>query len=497
MTDIDSLLKSIKHIHFIGIGGSGMCPLAEILLSCGYEISGSDNNEGDNLEKLKKLGAVVVMGQKPENIEGAEMIVYTAALLADNPELTAAKNSGIPVFERSKLFGAVTRMFNDCIAVCGTHGKTTATSLISQILVENEIDPTLVIGGKLPLIDSHGRVGKSDTMVCEACEFVDTFLDLSPNTAVLLNIDGDHLDYFKSVENLISSFAKFASMATDTVIYNGDDKRTLDALSLICDKIEPESNEYKDELIKAYESRFDEKPARSNAEMISFGFNSSNNFYPENITFNNGSYPEFDIIHNGEKAGHIVLSIPGNHNILNALAAVAVSLKAGIDFDKISESAEHFKGAGRRFEILGSKNGITVADDYAHHPTEIRATLEAAMRMDYNEVWAVFQPFTFSRTSMLFNDFVDVLSIPDHTILTEIMGSRERNTYGIHSAQLVEKIPGAVGPMSFEEISDYVMSHAKTGDLVITLGCGDVYKCARMMLKGADDNKLLGEEFNA
>jgi UDP-N-acetylmuramate--alanine ligase len=452
----DEMLAKAKRVHFIGIGGSGMCPLAEILISEGYTVTGSDNNPGDNIEKLKSLGAKIVMGQKAENIEGADMIVFTAALLADNPELVAAKESGIPTFERAKLFGAISRMFSNCIAVCGTHGKTTTTSFISQILLENQADPTLVIGGKLPLIDSHGRAGKSDTMVCEACEFVDTFLDLSPDVAVMLNIDADHLDYFKTVENLIASFTKFASMATKAIIYNGDDERTLRALSAV--------------------------PEKNNVKRISFGFSDSNDYFPTEITYIRGAFAEFNVNHHGKILGRVTLAIPGKHNILNALAAIATSLNEGIEFNAVAASAEGFRGAGRRFEILGKKNGFTVADDYAHHPAELRATLNTAMNMGFNEVWAVFQPFTFSRTSMLFDDFVKVLSIPDHTILTEIMGSRERNTFDVHSAQLCAKIPGCEGPMSFDQIADFIIKNARPGDLVITLGCGDIYKCAKMIM---------------
>lgn len=452
MLEIDKLLKEIKRVHFIGIGGSGMCPLAEILLGEGYEISGSDNNPGDNIDKLRTLGVNVIMGQKAKNIEGAEMIVYTAALLPDNEELVAAKASGIPTYERSKLFGAITRMYNNCIGICGTHGKTTATSMLTQIMIESELDPTAVIGGKLPLIDSHGRVGKTDTMVCEACEFVDTFLDLSPDVAVILNIDEDHLDYFKTVDNLIASFTKFSNLATKTIVANGDDERTLIAIKAIKDK-----------------------------QIITFGFDAKNDYYAQNITFNNGAFPQFDVYHNGDLLGNVELSVPGKHNVLNALASIACADLNGADFDKTKKALKDFKGAGRRFEIIGEYKGITIADDYAHHPAELKATLDSVMKMEYNEVWAVFQPFTFSRTSMLLEEFGEVLQIPTHTVLTEIMGSREVNTYGIKTQDLADKIPGSVWFKTFEEVSNYIVDNAKSGDLVITLGCGDIYKAAKLM----------------
>lgn len=393
MENIDTLLKQVKRIHFIGIGGSGMCPLAEILHSEGYVLSGSDNNESDTLARIRALGIPVAMGQKAENIAGAEMVVYTAALLKDNPELVAAKESGIPTFERAKLFGAISRLYKNCIGICGTHGKTTVTSMTTQVMLEAKLDPSAVIGGKLPLIDANGRVGKSEHFVCEACEFVDTFLELSPAVAVILNIDEDHLDYFKTLDNLILSFHKFADMATDAVLYNGDDRNTLKAMNGITGKT-----------------------------LVTFGFQSTNDYYPENTSTVRGAFYGFDVMHGGEKLGHIQLNVPGRHNILNALAAIAASMHAGADFAACKAGLEAFGGAGRRFEMLGEYAGITFADDYAHHPAELRVTLESAMKMDYNRVWAVFQPFTYSRTYMLMDDFAEVLQIPDRCVLTEIMG---------------------------------------------------------------------------
>lgn len=454
MENIDTLLKQVKRIHFIGIGGSGMCPLAEILHSEGYVLSGSDNNESDTLARIRALGIPVAMGQKAENIAGAEMVVYTAALLKDNPELVAAKESGILTFERAKLFGAISRLYKNCIGICGTHGKTTVTSMTTQVMLEAKLDPSAVIGGKLPLIDANGRVGKSEHFVCEACEFVDTFLELSPAVAVILNIDEDHLDYFKTLDNLILSFHKFADMATDAVLYNGDDRNTLKAMNGITGKT-----------------------------LVTFGFQSANDYYPENISTVRGAFYGFDVMHGGEKLGHIQLNVPGRHNILNALAAIAASMHAGADFAACKAGLEAFGGAGRRFEMLGEYAGITFADDYAHHPAELRVTLESAMKMDYNRVWAVFQPFTYSRTYMLMDDFAEVLQIPDRCVLTEIMGSREINTYNVYTAQLAERIPNSVWFNTFDEVANYVLRNAEAGDLVLTLGCGDIYKAAKMMIK--------------
>lgn len=453
MKDIDTLLKEVKRVHFIGIGGSGMCPLAEILHSWGYELSGSDNNESDTLDRIRKLGIPVTMGQKAENIKGAEMIVYTAALLKDNPELVAAKASGIPTFERSKLFGAISRMYKNCIGICGTHGKTTTTSMTTQIMITAKLDPSAVIGGKLPMMGSSGRVGKSENFVCEACEFVDTFLDLSPDVAVILNIDEDHLDYFKTLDNLIKSFHKFASMATKAVIYNGDDANTLKAMEGISGK-----------------------------DLITFGMAEENDYYPENIAPVHGAYYEFDAMHKGEFLCHIKLRVPGLHNVLNALAALAVSMYSGADAESCRGGLDAFSGAHRRFELLGKYKGVTFVDDYAHHPAELKVTIDAAMEMGYHSVWAVFQPFTYSRTYMLMDDFAKVLSIPDHCVMTEIMGSREVNTYNVYTSQLAAKIPGSVWFNTFEEVADYVVKNAEDGDLVLTLGCGDIYKAAHIMI---------------
>ena len=454
MYQIDQLLETVKRIHFIGIGGAGMCPLAEILHEKGYQLSGSDNNETDTLNRVRNLGIPVVLGQKAENIGDAEMVVYTAALLPDNPELVAAREMGVPTFERSKLFGAVTRKFGNCIGVCGTHGKTTTTSMVTQMLLGAGVDTSAVIGGKLPLIGANGRTGKDDMIVVEACEFANTFLDLSPSVAVILNVDADHLEFFKTMDNLVAAFGKFAALARDAVIYNGDDEKTLRAVAMAGEK-----------------------------KKISFGYADSNDWYAENVTFHRGAFPGFDVMYRGEKKGHVQLGVPGQHNVLNALAAIAAVDYAGADMKKALEALEQFGGAGRRFEILGEFNGVTIADDYAHHPAELKVTLEAAKKMDYRRVWAVFQPFTFSRTYMLLDDFADVLKIADKVVMTEIMGSREVNTYDIHTWQLAEKIDGSVWFDSFDTIAQYLYDNLEEGDLVITLGCGDVYKIAKKLIK--------------
>jgi UDP-N-acetylmuramate--alanine ligase len=447
------ILNKYKKIHFIGIGGSGMSALAEILFSEGYELTGSDNNESDTLSRIKSLGISVKMGHSEENVIGAQLVVHTAAVHEDNPELVAARRLNIPVIDRAQMLGLISLRYPYTIAVSGTHGKTTTTCMLTQIMLTAGLDPTAVIGGKLPLIGGNSRVGHSETMVCEACEFVDSFLSLYPAVSIILNIDADHLDYFKTMQNLIAHFKMFASQTSELLIINADDENTLKAVE------------------------------NSKLRKITFGFNVKNDYYAENIINDNRGKPNFDLCHKGEKIGHIVMKVPGKHNILNALAAVAAAIEAGASIDAVEKGLSEFTGAGRRFEILGNKNGVTIADDYAHHPAELKATLEAAVNMGYKRIWAVFQPFTYSRTVTHMDDFAKVLQLADKVVLAEIMGSREVNTFNVYSKDLAAKIPGSVWFDSFEKIAEYVMENATEGDLVITMGCGDIYKAAKIMLK--------------
>lgn len=461
MLENKSVLDGKKHIHFIGIGGSGMYPLAQILHSKGYFLSGSDNNETDTLAAVRAMGIPVFLGQRAENIEGADLIVHTAAIMSDNPELIAAKESGVPVFERSDLLAIITEQFGNTVCVSGTHGKTTTSSMITQILKKRGDDITAVIGGKLPLIHGSGIAGKTDVMVCEACEFMDHFLKLSSDVSVILNVDADHLDYFGTLENVIKSFHKFAEQTSKAVIYNGSDENTVKAVSGLENK----------------------------CELISFGKNSDCDYYPEKITHISGLETSFDLMCRGEKLETLTLHVPGEHNILNAIAAAAASIYEGASAKDVKTGLSDFYGSQRRFEKYGEVSGVTVVDDYGHHPAEIAVTLKAAKELGYKRVWAVHQPFTFSRTAMLLDDFAASLSIADKVVLTSIMGSREKNTYGIHTKSLAEKINGAVyfdeeeHDRNFELCGDYVAENAESGDLVVTLGCGDVNKLARLILK--------------
>jgi len=454
MTELDQLLSQKRRIHLIGIGGSGMFPLVQILHHMGHQIQGSDNNTGDTIDTEREMGITVYLGHRAHQVEGADLVIYSAAIMKDNPELVAAKEQGIPVFERSEVLGWLTRQYNQCICVAGTHGKTTTTALLTQILVASGLDPTAVIGGKLPLIHGSGRAGNSQIMTVEACEFVDTFLHLSPDIAVILNVDADHLDYFGTLDNVIRSFHRFADLASHTVIYNGDDANTRKAVEGLQGK-----------------------------ELITFGLEEGNDYTAKNIRVVDPSHTRFDLVYKGKTLTEIDLHIPGRHNLFNALAACAAAQAVGVTSEQLAQTVPGFKGAGRRFEILGKVRGITIADDYAHHPAELAATLNVAVQMGYNKVWAVFQPFTYSRTKLLLDDFAQALKIPDRVVMSEIMGGREYNTWNIYTKDLAEKVPGSVWFNTFEEIADYVLANAEEGDLVITLGCGDVYKCAKLMLK--------------
>ena len=450
--ELQEILHSVKRVHFVGIGGSGMSPLAEILHTRGYRITGSDVNPSDNVDRMTGLGIPVAMHQGAENIGDAELVVYTSAVNPQNPELEEARRRGIPLIERGKLLGLISRHYKNAVGVAGTHGKTTTTSMLAQILLQAGQDPTVFIGGRLPLIHANGRAGSSDTFVCEACEFQDHYLSMTPAVSVILNVDADHLDYFGTLENVIASFHTFAGLASRAVIVNHDDANAR----------------------KAAEGIPKEK-------LIWYGTGTGLAWSARNCRLEDGSYGAYDLYHNGEFFASLKLGVPGAHNISNSMAAAAAAHLCGASAEQIADGLRSFRGAGRRFEFLGTFGGVTIADDYAHHPTEIAATLGAAKGMGYREVWAVFQPFTFSRTARHLDGFVQSLSAADHVIVSDIMGSREENTWGVSSRQITEKIPGALYLPTFPEIAAYVASHAQEGDLVLTMGGGDVYKCARMI----------------
>ncbi len=463
-----NFLREGMRIHMIGIGGSGMYPLAQVLHSKGYRLSGSDNNETDTLAAVRAMGIPVVLGQKAENIEGAELVVYSAAISPQNPERAAAEASGVPMMERSVLLGIVSSWYHDAVCIAGTHGKTTTSSMLAQILFTAGIDLSAVIGGKLPCLDGSGRAGSSEMFVCEACEYVDTFLQLEPDIAVILNIDEDHMEYFKTLENLKHSFIRFAQKSSRVVLYNGDDANTCEAMQQVTGK-----------------------------QMIAYGTKPECEWRAADIVHTENQQTLFTVYHNDEKLGTVTLQVPGAHNVLNALCATAAAHLLGLNFAQAQAGLLEFHGAKRRFEVVAEVGGITVCDDYAHHPAEIAATLRAAKAMPYSRVIAVHQPFTFTRTQRLLDDFADALSIADIVALTDIMGGREQNTIGVFTRQLAEKITkksciwfaqDETEPennnrkyQNFDDVCAAVCKEAKPGDLIITLGCGDVNKLSRQI----------------
>lgn len=450
-------LNHIKKIHFIGIGGSGMFPLAKILHLKGFTVTGSDVYESDTLEKVKKLGIKVYSNQKKENIQNPDLVVFSAAIKESNPEIIAAKEKNIPIIERSVMLGIIFKNYKNSVAVAGTHGKTTTTSMITSILLDSGKDPSAVIGATLKKINGNSCTGKSDIIVGEACEYVDSFLQLFPMISVITNVDADHLDYFGNLENVKKSFGKFASQTQKLIVANGDDENTRDSVK------------------------------NTSIKKIFFGTNDHNDYVAQNIVFTKLQQAQFDIFHKDKKIAHIELTVPGKHNMYNALAAFIVCCELGVPISEIENSLKKFTGAHRRFEILGQIHGITVIDDFAHHPTEITATLSAASNMGFRHVWAVFQPHTYSRTFMLMDDFAKALSIADTAIVSEILPVREVNTYGVSSTDLTDKIKSSVYIPDFEKITEFVCKNAKDGDLIITLGGGNVYKCANM-IKDALEN---------
>ncbi|NCC07177.1 MAG: UDP-N-acetylmuramate--L-alanine ligase [Clostridia bacterium] len=454
MNGFDStLLDGVTSIHFIGIGGSGMFPLVQILHEVGYEITGSDVNEGDIIDRERKLGIKVTLEHKAENVHGAQLVVYTAAIMNGNPEVEEAKKLGIPCVERSIMLGYVTNTYPHPICVSGTHGKTTTTSMIAQTVLMAGKDCSAIIGGKLPYIDSYGKYGAGREIIVEACEYHNTFLQLVPYISVLLNIDADHLEFFKTMDNLKESFRRFCLLTQNTIIANIDDKNTVQVIGDI------------------------------DRHVCTFGIKSPADYRAVNVKEYRPSFFAFDVEVMGHKKAYIELNVPGEHNVYNAVAAFAAASLVGCTPEECKAGLEAFKGAGRRFEFLGEVNGVTIADDYAHHPAELEATLTAAKEMQYKHVWAVHQPFTYSRTQMLMDDFARVLQIADNVVLTEIMGSRERaEDYTVRTKDLAAKIPDSVWYNTFDEVVEHVMQNAEEGDLVITLGCGDIYKAAKKML---------------
>ena len=447
------------HIHFIGIGGISMSGLAEILLKEGFTVSGSDNKASALTEQLEKNGAKIFIGQRAANItKDIQLVVYTVAIHPDNAEWKAANDAGIPMLTRAQFLGQLMDNYARSIAVSGTHGKTTTTSMISHILLEAKTDPTISVGGMLEAIGGNIRVGGSDVFLTEACEYTNSFLNFHPKYSIILNIEEDHMDFFKDINDIRNSFHKFAqNTAADGVLI-------LNA-----------AIEHPEEIIADLKER-----------IVTFGLTEDADYSASDITYNEAACPSFTFLVRGQAAGHVTLNVPGRHNIANALAAIAFATEAGIDTDTIIRGLQAFGGTARRFEYKGKLGGITIIDDYAHHPTEIAATLTAATHYPHREIWCIFQPHTYTRTKALFPEFVEALSHTDHVILADIYAARETDTLGVSSKQIADELKAkgcdAYYFPSFEEIENFCLTHCQKGDVLITMGAGDVVNIGETLL---------------
>lgn len=447
------------HIHFIGIGGISMSGLAEILLEEHFTVSGSDAKESDLTRHLEHMGVQIFYGQKAENIiDGIDLVVYTAAISETNPEFARAKEVGLPMLSRAELLGQIMDNYKQSIAVAGTHGKTTTTSMISQILLQAKCDPTISVGGILKAIDGNLRVGKSDVFITEACEYTNSFLNFRPKYSIILNVEAEHLDFFKDIQDIRHSFHLFAknTLENGAIIINGD-------------------IDHYEELVK------DLAPA-----VLTFGKTSSSDFYPENITFNEKACATYDAMFRGEKLMTVSLNVPGMHNVTNSLAAIALAKDLKISDENILAGLSAFGGADRRFQYKGCVDGVTIIDDYAHHPTEIRATLTAAEKYPHKRLVLVFQPHTYSRTKAFLDDFADVLSMADVVVLADIYAAREKNTIGISSKDILTKLEEKGTECyyfpSFSEIENFLLENCVNGDLLITMGAGDIVNVGESLL---------------
>ena len=455
MIEFENYMSPGRKGHLIGIGGVSMSSLAEVLQGMGITITGSDMNDNLNVKGVRSHGIEVFIGHRAENIgDDVEFVVRTAAVHDDNPEIAAARERGIPVFERTQAWGAISRDYNNALCISGTHGKTTTTSMCTHILMAADKDPTVMIGGTLPLLNAGHRVGHGNTIVMEACEYYNSFLSFHPTVAVVLNIEEDHLDFFKDIEDIKNSFRQFASRVPEDgcIVANADDANTMDA-------------------IKGLDRR-----------VITFGLTPDADVYAENIRFVDTN-AEFDIMYKGRLFTDVTLHVPGMHNVKNALAATAACICLGVRPLAVKYGLAGFNGAGRRFEFKGKFNGAEVYDDYAHHPGELKALLDTVESLHYQRVILAFQPHTYSRTEALFDDFVKQLKRPDVLMLAEIFAAREKNTIGISSADLAEKVEGSFFYPTFDELEAALRVSARPGDIILTVGAGDIYKVGESLVK--------------
>ena len=444
-----------RRAHLVGIGGVSMCPLAEVLRGMGLQVQGSDMTESDTVRHLRSLGIPVAIGHNAENLGDCDLVIRTAAVHDSNPEIAGAVARGIPVYERAQAWGAIMQRYPNALCVSGTHGKTTTTSMCTHIFMAAEADPTVMIGGTLPLLHAGYRVGQGDTIILESCEYCNSFLHFFPTVAVILNVAADHLDFFKDLHDIQHSFRQFAELVPEagSVIVNADNASAMEAVAGIAHPV------------------------------FTFGLDHPADCTAANLQEVDGR-PVFDVMVRGEKYAHVELHVYGHHNVLNALAAASAAYVLGLPGHAVEEGLASFTGAGRRFEHKGTYHGAEVYDDYAHHPDELHALFTTAREMGYQRLVVAFQPHTYSRTAKLFDRFVEELKIPDVAILAEIFAAREQNTLGISSADLCRNVPGAVYCSTLDKVADQLRQVARPGDLILTVGAGDIYRAGEKLLAG-------------
>lgn len=452
--DIKNLSQG-AHIHMIGIGGISMSAIANMLIYFGFAVSGSDRTKTNLTDRLEALGVTVYEGQRAENITSPDLVCYTAAIAKDNPELLRAKEKDIPCLERAQLLGQLMTLYRYPLAIAGTHGKTTTTSMLSLILLAAKLDPTILVGGELPQIGGNYKIGGKDYLVCEACEYVESFLNFRPFLSIITNIEADHLDYFVNLSNIISAFEKFARLNSPNggIIVCSDDKN---ALSIV-QNIE----------IKSLKYAINDKKA---------------DFVAENIREGENGGTEYDIYKNGEYYFTVTLKVFGRHNVYNSLGAALAADSIGIPAEAVKKGLAAFGGTKRRFERIGEMEGIPVIDDYAHHPTEIKSTLDSARRLNAERVWCIFQPHTYTRTKAFLDDFAEALKMADRVILADVYPAREKYDGTIHSCDLAAKIDGCVYMNDFGAIERYIRENAKDGDVIITMGAGNINKIGKRLV---------------
>ena len=453
--DIKTFFKPGTRVHLAGIGGVSMCPLAEVLAGMGLQVQGSDMSESDTVRQLRAQGIPVAVGHSAENLKDCALVIRTAAIHDDNPEIAGAIARGIPVYERAQAWGTIMQHYQNAVCISGTHGKTTTTSMATHIFMAAQADPTVMIGGTLPLLHSGYRVGRGDTIILESCEYCNSFLNFFPTVAVILNVEADHLDFFKDLADIEHSFHAFADLVPQRgyIISNADDPGAREAVKGLSHPV------------------FTFGIADPDADCTA-----------HNVAFHDGC-PTFDVVIRGETYAHVELHIAGRHNILNSLAAASAAYVLGIPGSAVEEGLATFHGAGRRFEHKGTFHGADVFDDYAHHPAELHALLTTAQSMGYERVICAFQPHTYTRTKALFDDFVRELQLPDVTILAEIYAAREKNDIGISSQDLAAKIPGAVYCSTLDQVADQLAELARPGALILTVGAGDIFRAGEKLLE--------------